>query len=196
MHIENNQLNPKLSLFKTFSNFNHVVNSQNTQENTFNLNEKKRAIVEKIAVTLKLKYLNIFKSNNYTTKTLISDLNKLISIKDINKYERNITIAKIEQFILNIIFNPKITQNLIPNEREIKTANNPIKPANKNLSPRPLSIKSSLPKPNLINKIENQSTYLLTDNYEHKSTKSNNNIRFEKLGQNLNDRSDSESTFR
>jgi len=65
--------------------------------------DKKKGLIEKIAIALKVKHYNTFKAQNYSTANLISDLNKLVQPIELENYDRNsenISITKFEKYIL------------------------------------------------------------------------------------------------
>ena len=65
-----------------------------------NRNEDKIKLIEKLSVTIKMKYNKIFKEINYTTRDLISDLNELVKV---NNLPFETYLIKIEKKVLDIV---------------------------------------------------------------------------------------------
>ncbi len=71
--------------------------------NKNNVKNKKKQIIEKIATLLKNKFSKLFAEKGYTQNKLIEDLNKIISDNDLNNFDFNLAIIKIEKSILEIL---------------------------------------------------------------------------------------------
>ena len=76
-----------------------VTNSLNITEN-FDEDKRKKQLIEKMAITLRLQYNNIFKERNYQIKNLINDLRENINSHDMNHLPYDYHLIKIEQIIL------------------------------------------------------------------------------------------------
>lgn len=79
-----------------------VTNSLNISEN---LDEdiRKKQLIEKMAITLRLKYSNIFRERNYQIKNLINDLKENITSHDMGHLPYDYHFMKIEQIILELL---------------------------------------------------------------------------------------------
>ena len=60
----------------------------------------RKKLIERIAISLKLKYNNLFTQNSYSIKNLISDLKTIITIEDVTNTSYEMLYTRIEQIIL------------------------------------------------------------------------------------------------
>jgi len=85
-----------------------VKSTTNRNSNTFTnsllspsrLENKKRSLVEKLSIALKLKYSQLFKEKCYKTQTLIADLNEIIDLSELERFDYNSCMNKISRIIL------------------------------------------------------------------------------------------------
>ena len=80
------------------------LRKQNIPENDMkgeDLEMARKKVIEKVAITLKIQHIKIFKRYNYTVKNLISDLKQNITQHDINTLPYDIIYGKVQKIVLD-----------------------------------------------------------------------------------------------
>jgi len=79
---------------------------------------KKRCLIEKFTLALKTKHAKLFKEKGYTQKMLVSDLNDMIVINELDNFNYNAYMYKLDRDILNKVLPMPMSSDYI-NERSI-----------------------------------------------------------------------------
>ncbi len=98
---------------KKISSFNHTMYSKAESK------DSEKRLIEKLAITLKLKYYNFFKKNNYSVKQMISDLTEEVKSNNSSKANFDRFLNYIEKAIL-----AKATRGLTKKTKSTTDINN------------------------------------------------------------------------
>jgi hypothetical protein len=100
---------------KKISSFNHTMYSKAESK------DSEKRLIEKLAITLKLKYYNFFKKNNYSVKQMISDLTEEVKNSHSSKANFDRFLNYIEKAIL-----AKVSRGLTKKTKSTTDINNRI----------------------------------------------------------------------
>lgn len=89
---------------RTHNDRNKSVNPRFKKDNE----EERKKLIEKLAITLKMKYGKLFKENNYDIRQLITDLNEIVKLND---YPYESYLIQIEKLILSKVSNKHSLNN-------------------------------------------------------------------------------------
>jgi len=79
------------------------ANNNKTKSSASTYQKKKTQVIEKIALLMKNKFNKLFLDKGYNHSNLISDLNSIVTDKDLENFHYNTLIIRIEKTILEIV---------------------------------------------------------------------------------------------